>query len=82
VCRYSFPRRLVLRTAQQRLFAVPVSRDDETAVGPGSNRVMVTLRIAGDDVVNALGIGDHFHLWDGEDVAEGVISRRLYTWPT
>jgi hypothetical protein len=76
------PRRLVLRTVRQQLFTVLVSRDDETAVGPGSDRVLVTLRVAGDDVPGALNVGDHFHLWDGDVIAEGIISRRLYTWPT
>jgi hypothetical protein len=39
---------------------------------------VVTLRLSGDDVGDYLGVGEHFRLWMGGDVAEGVITRRLY----
>lgn len=39
---------------------------------------VVILRLAGDDVCDYLSVGEHFRLWQGGDVAEGVITRRLY----
>lgn len=39
---------------------------------------IVTLRLSGDDVGDYLGVGEHFCLWLGSDVAEGVITRRLF----
>jgi hypothetical protein len=38
----------------------------------------VTLRLSGDEVGDYLGVGEHFCLWLGDDVAEGVITRRLF----
>jgi len=39
---------------------------------------IVTLRLTGDEVGDYLGVGEHFCLWLGADVAEGVITRRLF----
>jgi hypothetical protein len=39
---------------------------------------IVTLRLDGDDVDDYLSVGEHFRLWLGNDVAEGVITRRLW----
>ena len=39
---------------------------------------LVTLRLDGDDVGDYLGVGEHFRLWLGSDVAEGIITRRLW----
>ena len=39
---------------------------------------IVTLRLDGDDVGDYLSVGGHFRLWLGIDVAEGVITRRLW----
>jgi hypothetical protein len=38
----------------------------------------VTLRVAGDDVAEYLGVGRQFGLWLGEGIAEGVVTRRLF----
>jgi hypothetical protein len=39
---------------------------------------IVTLRLEGDDVGDYLGVGEHFRLWLGDDVAEGVITHKLW----
>jgi hypothetical protein len=65
-------------TQQSKMFVALVSKDDEEPVCPGSSRFMVTLRISGDNVCDYLGIGGRFHLWLGGDVADGIISRRLF----
>lgn len=72
------PRRMVLcALASQahgcQMFNVLVSGDGD--LGPFS---VVTLRLSGNDVSDYLAVGEHFDLWLGTDVAEGVITRRLY----
>ena len=38
----------------------------------------MTLRLAGDDVADYLGIGGRFDLWLGGDVGHGVVTRCLF----
>lgn len=77
------PRRMVLRgwsgeTGCSQLFAVLVSCEDDGRFGPGGPRAEVTLRVAGDDVADYLGVGRQFCLWLGGEVGEGVVTRRLF----
>jgi hypothetical protein len=79
----SSPRRMVLRGRNEQshhsqVFTALVSCDDNEPFRPGSPRVLATLRLAGDDVADYLDVGSHFNLWLGEDVGEGVITRRLF----
>jgi len=71
-------RRMVVRaenspTHGSQLFSALVS--GEGSLGPYT---IVTLRLSGDEVGDYLGVGEHFCLWLGDDVAEGVITRRLF----
>jgi hypothetical protein len=77
------PRRMVLRgrsvvSGHSQFFSVLVSRDGEMPFRHGSPRVQITLRVAGDDVADYLDVGSHFNLWLGEDVADGIVTRRLF----
>ncbi|MGH3188825.1 MAG: hypothetical protein ACRDPY_19560 [Streptosporangiaceae bacterium] len=77
------PCRMVLRaqndeTHRNQVFSALVSSDDAGPFRPGSSRVLVTLRIMGDDVADFLGIGSSFRLWLGGDVGLGVVTRRLF----
>lgn len=79
----SSPRRMVLRCRNEesrhsQVYTALVSCDDNVPFRPGSPRVLVTVRLAGDDVTDYLGIGSHFSLWLGGDVGDGVITRRLF----
>ncbi|MGH3183033.1 MAG: hypothetical protein ACRDOE_14185 [Streptosporangiaceae bacterium] len=79
----SAPRRMVLRgrneeTRRSQFFTALVSCDDGGPFRPGSRQLLVTLRVAGDDVANYFGIGGHFDLWLGRDVGQGVVTRRLF----
>ena len=79
----SAPRRMVLRgrsdkTRRSQFFTALVSCDDDGPFRPGSPRVLVTLRLAGDDVADYLGIGDHFGLWLGNEAGKGVVTRCLF----
>jgi hypothetical protein len=78
------PQRIVLRarndtTKRSQVFNALISSDDSgRPFKPGSPRVIVTLRLAGDDVSDYLNIGGHFDLWLGRDIGQGVVTRRLF----
>ena len=79
----STPRRMVLRgrneeTRRSQFFTALVSCDDDGPFRPGSRQLLVTLRMAGDDVAEYFDIGGHFDLWLGGDVGQGVVTRRLF----
>ena len=79
----SAPRRLVLRgrndeSGDSQIFNALVSCDDEGPFRPESRQWLVTLRLAGDDVADYLGIGGHFDLWLGREVGHGIVTRRLF----
>jgi len=40
--------------------------------------MLVTLRLAGDDVTDYFEIGGHFDLWLGNDIGQGIVTRRLF----
>ncbi len=61
-----------------QFFSVLVSRDGEMPFRAGNPRLQVILRVTGDDVADYLDIGSHFNLWLGEDVADGIVTRRLF----
>ena len=74
--------RMVLRarnseTRHNEVFSALVDNDGDGPPRPGSPQIMVTLRVVGDDIDDYLAIGSHFSLWSGEDVGEGVVTRRL-----
>jgi hypothetical protein len=79
------PRRMVVRSrnhdsGDSRVFAALVTcEEDEAGFRPGSRRRLATLRLAGDEVADYIGIGDHFDLWLGSNVGEGIVTRRLFT---
>ena len=71
-------RRMVLRAGTSpahggRLFSALVRGEDNLGL-----YTIVTLWLAGDDVCDYLGVGERFRLWLGCDVAEGVVTRRLF----
>ncbi len=56
------------RIWEQSGFHCPGQLDDDGPFRAGSPSVLATLRLAGDDVADYLGIGSHFDLWLGSDV--------------
>jgi hypothetical protein len=75
--------RMVLRarsseTSRTQVFSALVDAEEDGPFRPGSQHVMVTLRVVGDDVGDYLDIGSHFSLWSGTDVGQGVVTRRLH----
>lgn len=80
----SAPHRIVLRgrndeTGHSQIFGALVSCEDEAPFRPPGHQVLVTLRLAGDDVTDYLHSGGQVDLWLGGDVGHGVITRRLFT---
>lgn len=79
----SAPQRIVLlgrnaETGHSQIFCALVSCEDEAPFRPHGRQILVTLRLAGDDVTDYLESGVHFGLWLGGDVGHGVITRRLF----
>jgi hypothetical protein len=79
----SAPRRMVLRgrndeTGDSQIFSALVSCEDEAPFRPHSHQMIVTLRLAGDDVADYVHCGGRFDLWLGRDVGHGVVTRRLF----
>jgi hypothetical protein len=79
----SAPCRMVLRgrndeTQRSRFFTALVTWDDEGPFRPGSHYRLVTLRLAGDDVAEYFAIGGHFARWQGGEVGQGIVTRRLF----
>jgi hypothetical protein len=77
------PRRIVLRghneeSDRNQMYTALVSCDDGGPFRSGSAQQLVTLRLAGEDVLDYLQVGSNFDLWLGNDIGKGVITRRLY----
>jgi hypothetical protein len=77
------PRRMVLRgrndeTGHSQVFSALVSCEDEAPFRPHGHQMLVTLRLAGDDVAGYVHIGGHFDLWLGRDVGRGIVTRRVF----
>jgi hypothetical protein len=78
------PHRIVVRgrdeeARRSQFFAALVSCDDDGPFRPGGRQRLVTMRLTGDDdVAGYFGIGEHFDLWLGDDIGQGVVTRRLF----
>jgi hypothetical protein len=75
--------RMVLRaenseTKRTQVFSALVDPEQEGSFRPGKPTMLVTLRVIGDDIADYLDIGSHFSLWQGIDIGQGVITRRLF----
>ena len=80
----SAPRRMVLQgreeeTGHSQMFSALVSCEDEAPFRPHGHQLLVTLRLAGDEVPDYVHSGGGFDLWLGHEVGHGVITRRLLT---
>ena len=77
------PSRMVLRgrndeSRHSKFFCALVSCDDDGPFRPGGRQQLVTVRLAGDDVADYFSVGGHFDVWMGDDIGQGVITRRLF----
>jgi hypothetical protein len=51
-------------------------RDDY--VVPDAEHLVVTAVVLGEDARDYLAVGDHFALWRGRDIGQGVVTRRMF----
>lgn len=61
-----------------RFFSALVAGNGEGSEICGSDHAVVQIQLAADHPADYFGIGDHFTLWRGHDLAEGVVTRRLF----
>jgi hypothetical protein len=66
-------------TGHSQMFTALVSCEDEAPFRAHGHQMLVTLRLAGDDITDYLHSGGYFDLWLGGDVGHGVVTRRLFT---
>lgn len=64
--------------AVRRYFPAAIYRADEGPLNPGDTGVVVTIEIADDEACDFLGPGQPVTLWNGSDMAHGIISRRVF----
>src|SRR5487761_323046 len=74
-------RRMVVRgqhheTHGSRFFSAMVAGNGSGWLG--DDHVIVTIAVTADDPGAYFGMGDHFALWLGSDIAGGVVTRRLF----
>ena len=74
--------RMVLRARHHqshgtKVFSALVTSDDHPG-WLGSDHAIATISLYADDAGDYFDIGDHFSVWLGRDVADGVVTRRLY----
>jgi hypothetical protein len=74
--------RMVLRcvnheTHRGQVFRVLVAAEGDMPVWRGRPQIIVTMNVIGDDVCDCLEIGSRFSLWNGDDVGQGIVTRRL-----
>lgn len=64
------------KTGRGKMFSALVTSDQDPALG--ESQILVTLRVAGDEVGDCLAPGESFSLWREGPVGNGVVTRRLF----
>jgi hypothetical protein len=59
-------------------FSALVANNGDSSEWIGDNHAIVTIMLTADDAAEYLSAGDHFALWVGHDIADGIVTRRLY----
>jgi hypothetical protein len=68
-------------THDTHFFSALVANSGDSSDWIGDNHAVVTVMLSADDADHAseyFGGGDHFALWIGHDIADGIVTRRLY----
>ena len=65
-------------THGSHFFSALVANNGDSSEWIGDNPAIVTVMTAGDDPADYFSAGDHFALWLGHDIADGVVTRRLF----
>jgi hypothetical protein len=59
-------------------FSALVANSGDSSDWIGDNHAIVTVMLTADDAADYLSAGDHFALWIGHDIADGIVTRRLF----
>jgi hypothetical protein len=65
-------------THGSHFFTALVANSGDSSDWIGDNHAIVTIMLAGEDAADYFCAGDHFALWVGHDIADGVVTRRLF----
>lgn len=65
-------------THGSHFFSALVANSGDSSEWIGDNHAIVTVMLTGDDPAEYFSAGDHFALWLGHDIADGVVTRRLF----
>jgi len=65
-------------THASHFFSALVANQGDGAEWCGESHAIVTVSLRGDDPGEFFSAGDHFSLWLGEQIADGVVTRRLF----
>ena len=65
-------------THSSHFFSALVANSGDSSDWIGDNHAIVTVMLTGDDPAEYFSAGDHFALWLGHDIADGVVTRRLF----
>jgi hypothetical protein len=66
------------RTHDTCFFSALVASNGDGSEVCGSDHAVVQVQLAADRPRDYFDIGDHFTLWRGHDLAEGVVTRQLF----
>jgi len=68
-------------THSTHFFSALVANGGDNAEWIGDNHAVVSVTLCADEAECAgeyFGAGDHFALWIGHDIADGIVTRRVY----
>ena len=65
-------------THSSHFFSALVANSGDSSEWIGDNHAIVTVMLTGDDPAEYFSAGDHFALWMGHDIADGVVTRRVF----
>jgi len=66
------------QTHGSHFFNALVANSDDNPDWIGDNHAIVTVMLTAEDAPDYFSIGDHFALWLGHDIADGIVTRRVY----
>jgi hypothetical protein len=65
-------------THSSHFFNALVANSGDSSEWIGDNHAIVTVMLRDDDAGEYFGAGDHFALWVGHDIADGIVTGRVY----
>lgn len=66
------------RTHGSHFFSALVANSDDNPDWIGDNHAIVTVMLTAEDAADYFSAGDHFALWLGHDIADGIVTRRVF----